>query len=267
MASRTKQKEMARERRLEEERARAQSRARARNIKLLGGIVVLAIAIVAFFIAITGGGGSGATGLQTGTDLAHTKASVSGLLTGIPQSGNVLGKPSAPVTLTYYGDLQCPVCRDFTLGVDDGGWPQLIANEVRSGKVKVVYRSLQTATQDPQTFDTQQVAALAAGKQSRFWDYVELFYHQQGQEDTGYVTEAYLRGLAQQISGLDMAKWQSARSDATLLAQVQSDEQSGTSAGVTGTPTLIFQGPKGQASPRSGIPTYSDLQKAIQQVS
>lgn len=267
MASRTKQKEMARERRIEQERARAQSKARARNIKMLGGIVVLAVAVVAIFIAISSGGGSSATGLQTGTELTNTKAAVSQLLTGIPQSGNVLGNPKAPVTVTYYGDLECPICRDFTLGVDNGGWPQLVANEVRSGKVKLVYRSFQTATQNPQTFDTQQVAALAAGQQSRFWDYAELFYHEQGQEDTGYVTEAYLRGLAQQIPGLDLTKWQSARNDSTLLAQVQSDEQSGTSAGVTGTPTLIVQGPKGQASPSSGIPTYSDLQKAIQQVS
>jgi len=267
MASRTKQKEMARERRLEQERARTQAQARARNIKLLGGIVILAIAVVAIFIIISSSGSSGSSGLQTGTELANTKQSVSKLLTGIPQSGNVLGNPKAPVTVTYYGDLECPVCRDFTLGLNNGGWPQLIANDVRSGKVKVVYRSFQTATQDPQTFDNQQVAALAAGKQDRYWDYVELFYHQQGQEDTGYATDAYLRGLAEQVPGLDISKWQSARSDPALLAQVQSDGQAGTSAGITGTPTLTFAGPKGQASTSSGIPSYSELQKAIQQVS
>jgi protein-disulfide isomerase len=267
MASRTKQKEMARARRLEQEAARAQSLARARNIKMLGGIVVLAIAVVAVFIAISSSGSSGGKGLQKGPALTQTQTAVAQLLSGIPQSANVLGNPSAPVTVDYYGDLECPVCREFTLGVAGGGWPQFVANDVRSGKAKVVYRAFQTATQDPVTFQTQQVAALAAGRQNLFWNYVELFYHEQGTEDTGYVTENYLTGLAQQVPGLSLSKWQTARKDATLLAQVQSDEQSGTTAGVSGTPTVIFQGPKGKATPSTGIPSYSDLQTALKQVS
>ncbi len=267
MASRTKQKEMARARRLEQEREHAQAQARARKIRMLGGIVVLAVAVVAVFVAISSGGSSGGSGLQTGPALVTTKSAVAQLLSGIPQSGNVLGNASAPVTVTYYGDLQCPICRDFTLGLNGGGWPQLVATDVRDGKVKVIYRAFETATQQPTTFETQQVAALAAGQQGRFWDYAELFYREQGQEDTGYVTENYLRGLAQQVPGLNLSKWQSARSDASLLAQVQSDEQSGTAAKVGGTPTLIFQGPKGTASPSTGLPSYSDLQQAIKQVS
>jgi len=81
--------------------------------------------------------------------------------------------------MTYYGDLECPICRDFTLS---GGFPQLVANDIRAGKVKVVYKAFETATPSPQTFQTQQVAALAAGKQNHFWDYAELFYREQGAE-------------------------------------------------------------------------------------
>ena len=101
--------------------------------------------------------------------------------------------------MTYYGDLECPICQDFTL---NGGFPQLVANEVSAGKVQVVYRAFQTATRDPNVFKTQQVAALAAGMQSKFWNYTELFYHEQGAEGSGYVTENYLSGLAEQIPGL-----------------------------------------------------------------
>jgi hypothetical protein len=35
---------------------------------------------------------------------------------------------------------------------------------VRPGKLKIEYRSLETATREPETFHTQQLAALAAGK-------------------------------------------------------------------------------------------------------
>ena len=46
----------------------------------------------------------------------QTVAEVSSLVGGIPQNGNVLGNPNAPVTLEYFGDLECPICKEFTLG-------------------------------------------------------------------------------------------------------------------------------------------------------
>jgi protein-disulfide isomerase len=262
MASRTKQKEEARARRLAEERARLERERRQRRMQMLGGVLLAAVAIIAVAIAISSSGGSKATGLQKGPQLAQTKAQVSQLLTGIPQTGATLGRPTAPVTLDYYGDLECPVCKDFTL---NGGWRQLVQTDVRAGRVKVVYRAFPTATNDPNTFKSQQVAALAAGKQDRFWNYMELFYHQQGAEGSGYVTQSYLDGIARQIPGLNVSQWQTARNDATLAAQVDSDGAAGQTAGVTGTPTLIAKGPKGSVpvSAATGVPSYGELQKAI----
>jgi protein-disulfide isomerase len=262
MASRTKQKEEARARRVAEEQARAERATRQRRLRMLGGTVVAAIAVVVIAVAISSGGGK--TGLKTGGAQKQTVASVSSLLTGIPQSGTTLGNPSAPVTMTYFGDLECPICQDFTL---NGGFPQLVQNDVRTGKVKVVYKGFETATRDPTVFQTQQVAAMAAGAQGKFWDYAELFYHEQGQEDSGYVTETYLDTLARQVPGLNFTAWQSARGNTSYASQVGAEEQSGNSQGITGTPTLIFTGPKGKAQPSSAVPSYSDLQKSIQQVS
>ncbi|MHB8657195.1 MAG: DsbA family protein [Solirubrobacteraceae bacterium] len=264
MASRTKQKEEARVRRLAEEQARAEHARRDRRLRMVGGVVLIAVAVVAIAIAISSGGSSTAAGLASGSRGKALSQQVQQLLAGIPQSGARLGDPNAKVTLVYYGDLQCPICQQFTV---QGGFPQLVANDVRSGKVQIVYRAFETATRDPSTFQTQQVAALAAGKQSHFWDFIELFYRQQGAEGTGYVTDAYLTGLAQEIPGLNLTRWRTDRSGSSLVSQVQSDGQSGTAAGVQGTPTLIFKGPKGKVSPNSGVPSYGDLQQAIKQVS
>jgi protein-disulfide isomerase len=264
MASRKEQKEQARAQRLAEEQARQQRDRRQRRVRMLGGTIIAAVAVVAVAIAISSGGGSGANGLQTGTKSTKLVSQVTGLLTGIPPSGATLGNPKAPVTMTYYGDLECPVCEQFTVS---GGFPELVAKDIRSGKVKVVYRAFQTATQSPQTFATQQVAALAAGKQNHFWDYTELFYHEQGAEGSGYVTDSYLSGLARQVPGLNISSWSSARNDQALSGQIVSDSQAGRSAGVQGTPTLLFQGPKGQTTAPTGVPSYSDLQSAIKQVS
>jgi protein-disulfide isomerase len=263
MASRTKQKEEARARRLAEEQARAARARRQRRLQMTIGVVVAAVAVIAVAIAISSSG-SGGNGIQKGTKLTQTQSAVSKLLSGIPQSGTVLGKPSAPVTMIYYGDLQCPICRDFTLS---GGFPQLVANDVKAGKVKVQYRAFQTATKDPTVFQTQQVAAVAAGKQNHLWDFNELFYRQQGQEGTNYVTEAFLNSLARQIPGLNLTTWRAARNDPTLATQIHSEEQTGTSAGVTGTPTLIFEGPKGKATASQGVPDYNSLEKSIKSVS
>jgi protein-disulfide isomerase len=264
MASRTKQKEEARARRLEQERARAEHARRQRRLRIVGGVMLLAVVVVAIAIVVSsrGGGSNTATGLQTGAAATQTVNQVNAMLSGIPQSGAVLGNPKAPVTVDYYGDLECPICRDFTLSA---GWPQLVANEVRQGKAKVVYRAFQTATPDATTFQTQQVAALAAGKQQKFWNFMELFYHQQGAEDSGYVTEDYLTGLAKQ-AGVNVNTWQTDRKDPTLAAQVQSDAQAGQTAGVSGTPTLILTGPTGKTTALTSLPSYSDIQNAIKQV-
>lgn len=263
MASRTKQKEEARARRLAEERARAERARRERRLRMVGGTVVLALAIVAVLIAVSSGSGKKETGLQTGKAKATTVAAVESLFQGIQQSGTTLGNPNAPVTMTYFGDLECPTCQAFTLS---GGFPQLVSNDVRQGKVKIVYKSFETATRDPNVFKTQQVAALAAGEQQKFWNYADLFYREQGAEDSGYVNEAFLQGLAKQVPGLNLVKWQSDRNNPALANQVAADVAAGNKIGVSGTPTLVFSGPKGQAVASQAVPSYSDLQTVIQKV-
>jgi protein-disulfide isomerase len=266
MASRTKQKEEARARRLAEERARMERERQQRRLRMVVGVVVAAVAVVVVAIAISSNKGGGGSGLQTGTKANATESQVETLLAGIHQNGNTLGNPNAKVTVTEFGDLECPICKDFALGAEN----TLIAKDVRSGKVKLVYRSLETATgngPDPSVFPTQQAAALAAGQQGREWDYIELFYHEQGPEDTGYVTDTYLDGLAQQISGLNFAKWNSDRSSSSLTSQVTADEQAAASKGFNSTPTLVVTGPKGQAQPIVGDTDYGTLESAIQSVS
>ncbi len=262
MASRKEQKEQARARRLAEEQARTERARRGRRLRMMGGVVLVAVALIAVLIAVSSGGASSPSGLAKGKSATATVAGVEQLLNGIPQSGTRLGSPTAPVTMTYYGDLECPICRDFEL---TGGFSQLVSTDVKQGKVQIVYKAFKTATTDLTVFQTQQVAALAAGQQGRFWDFSGLFYHEQGQEGTGYVTEPYLQGLAKQVPGLSLVKWESDRNSQALATQVQSEYQTGRSIGVGGTPTLVFKGPKGQTAIASAA-SYSQLQQAIKQV-
>ena len=265
MASRKEQKEAARQQRLAEERARAERTRRDRRLRMLAGTLVGAIVVVVAAIAISSGGGSAKVIKPTSTAAKQAQSKVNTLLAGIPQSGNTLGSPSAKVTVTEYGDLVCPVCKTFALGAQN----QLIANEVRQGKVKIVYKALETASQQANNsmFVPSQTAALAAGNQKKAWNYIELFYHEQGDETSSYVTDSYLSGLAAQIPGLNVSQWGSERQSSTLSAKVTADEQAAAAAGYNSTPTVLVSGPKSQAQPIVGSATYAQLQSAINSVS
>ena len=84
------------------------------------------------------------------------------------------------------------------------------------------------------------MAALAAGKQQKAWYYIELFYHEQGEENSGYVTEKYLQKLASEVPGLNLAKWASDRSDGQLANAVTTDAQAASNQGFTGTPSFLL---------------------------
>ena len=264
MASRTRQKEEARQRRLAEEQAQAEKARRTRRLQMLAGVVLAAVAVVAVAIAISSSGSS--TPKATPAAFKSAASKVGSQLSGIPQSGVTLGSPSAKVTVTEYGDLQCPICRDFAQGAE----AQLISGEVKAGKAKIVYKSLETATgnsPNPNIFGTQQAAAYAAGGQAKAWNYILTFYDSQGQEGTAYVNSNFLNGIAQSIPGLNYSTWKTASTNPTYTQQVQSDQQQAAGHGYNSTPTVVVSGPKGQAQPIVGKTDYGTLQSAIKSVS
>jgi protein-disulfide isomerase len=233
--TRKQRREQARTQRRELERAEAASAVRRTRLTQLGIVITIVVVVIVGILVATGGGSKHGIA-KKGSETEKVVGEVTALVGGVPQSGNAIGDPKAPVTLQYFGDLECPICREFTLGA----LPSLIQNYVRMGKLKIEYRSMQTATREPETFNAQQVAALAAGKQNKMWYFVELFYHEQGEENTAYVTETYLQALAQQVPGLNLAQWKAARNDSALASSLTSDAQAANNAGFTGTPSFLI---------------------------
>jgi protein-disulfide isomerase len=281
MASRTKQKEEARARRLAEERARAESAQRAQRLRTLGGVVISAIVVVVVIVVISSSNSNSPAPTKPHSAAATAAVTaVSKLLTGIPQAGQTLGSPTAPVTITEYADLECPVCDAFALPTNhntsdgspgSGYLDQLINQYVRPGKAKIVFRSLETATgngPNSSMWAPQQSAAMAAGLQGKAWYYIELFYYEQQSETNSYVNDSFLKGIAEQIPGLNFSKWNSDRQSQTLASQVAADGQAAANRGFSYTPTIVVQGPKGQATPIQSLPTsYGQVTSEIKQVS
>jgi protein-disulfide isomerase len=260
--TRKQRREQARAHRKEmEEAAAAQTVRRTRLIQLGTVIGIVVVIIIAIVIATSGGKKSAP---KTASEVNATVSEVKSLVGGIPQEGNVLGSSTAPVTLHYFGDLECPVCKEFTLGA----LQSLIRNYVRPGKLRIEYKSMETATREPEVFKIQQTAALAAGKQDKAWYFIELFYHEQGEEDSGYVTESYLQGLAQQVPGLSLPAWTAARSDPELASSIATDQQAANNAGFRGTPSFLI-GKTGGATQKLEYASLTDpasFDAAIEQV-
>lgn len=170
--------------------------------RALAAVVAAAILIVAAVILIFGAearvdtdrggreGGPAATAGPGPAGVAETEA----LLKGIPQEGMSLGSKSAPVTLLEYVDLQCPFCKQHQLDVQ----PTLIKELVRTGQAQIAFVPLAFLGSDS-------VAArnvfLRMAQTNKAWAFANLFFWNQGQENTGYVTDAFLRGLVGAIPG------------------------------------------------------------------
>lgn len=203
MSSRKEQREAARAARLEHEAQAAAQAARRRRLTILGGVVAVAAIAVGIVIAVSSGGGSGhkARKLPTGSAPAGA-AEVTTRFQGIPQHNLTLGEPSSPVTLEEYADLKCPVCAEVATSV----LPSLVDTYARTGKVKMVFRAQTFVGQPPGNSIPAARFALAAGLQNKLWQFVDLFYLNQGDESEGYVTDAFLRQIGSGVQGLDVEK-------------------------------------------------------------
>jgi protein-disulfide isomerase len=254
--TRKQRREQARSERKALEQAQAARAARRTRLTQLG-IVVAIVVVVIVGIAIATGGSGKKKIVAAGTQESNaTVKEIKTLIGGIPQSGNTLGAPNAPVTLKYFGDLECPICKEFTLNV----LPTLIPKYVRTGKLKVEYHSLETATREPEIFKTQQEAAYAAGKQNLAWYFIETFYHEQlpeEQEDAGGVTESYIQNIASQVPGLNLTDWTAARSEPTYANEVAADAQAASNEGFSGTPSFQL-GKTGATLPKFEPGTYTE---------
>jgi protein-disulfide isomerase len=250
--------------RLREQRQAAESQgaatehARKRRMQFLiiGGFAAVAV-IVALIVISQSGGNDNPSPPANVTGVAQVNSE----LDGIPQSGQVLGDSGASVTVTEYGDPQCSSCKFFSQNVA----PNLISGEVKSGDVKYEFQPFLIIGPDSKP---AMKAALAAGAQNRMFQFLQLFYINQGGENSGYVTDSFLTNIAKGAGVGDIDKWNQDRNDPKWDTTIQQGSAQADSFGFSGTPSIVVKGPKGQKAIGGGtIPTLQEIQAAIQQVS
>jgi protein-disulfide isomerase len=258
LASRKEQREQARAEREAREAAERQKAQRNRRMLQLGGALVAAVVIVVIAVVISSGGSSKKGGSAKG---APTQADeVTQLLQGIPQSNLALGNPKAPVTLIEFADLKCPFCQDYTLKFQ----PDIVKRYVRTGKVRMQWRNLAFVGNDPADTQAAALATLAAGRQNKLWNFADVFYRNQGDESTTYVSDAFVRKIASGVPGLDVNKLLKDRTNPDVQQELAVAQQEASTMGADSTPTFFIK--KGTAAPVK-VSSYqqlaSELDKAL----
>jgi protein-disulfide isomerase len=240
-----KDREKRRDERLRAEAGAGDRERRQRMIKLASATAFVALAVLLVLIVVSQLNTDGGD-----TNLEHI-AEVQAELRGIPQQGLVLGDPKAKVEVVEFGDLQCPVCKTFAEEI----LPPAIENQVRDGLAKVSFRNFPIISSQSWPAGA---AALAAGAQGKGWQFVELFYRNQGIEGTGYADDEFLTAIARGAGVEDIARWNQERNSPRLTKEVERSGGEAERLGVTGTPSLVIKGPSTKGGELVSAPANSD---------
>lgn len=205
------------------------------RLLLLAGAAAAAAVVVVIVIVVAGSGdgSSPATTTTSATTTGSRAPEAVSTFAGVPQSGDTLGKATAPVTLTVFEDPQCPFCRQWNIDT----LPTVVERYVRTGRIKIVYRGVVVIGANSLV---GLAAEYAAAEQNKLWQMTEALYERQGDENSGWITLAVVREAAREI-GLSPAKIVSAMKSSSVTAAIRKSVNEAQALGINGTPTFAIQ--------------------------
>jgi len=213
-------------------------------LAIAAAVVVLAGLGIGLAVAFSGGNASGSGALQ-GVTVGDASSAVAlpgapeanNLFKGIPQNGLVLGRPSAPVEMEMFIDVQCPVCQNYEVNY----LPTIVKKYIRTGKVQLHLEPW--AFIGPQS-DTGRLGLIAASFQNKGYEYAKVLYDNQQQENSGWLSDAMMTKIAASVTGLKLSTWQAAKNGSRVKEIASAVDKLAKKGKVTGTPT-VWVGPAG----------------------
>jgi protein-disulfide isomerase len=212
--------------------------AMSRTLQLVVVTALAAVVVVGAIVLSSNGGDEPAAPARPGVSPAEE---VQELYAGIPQKGIRLGDPDAPLTVVEIADLQCPFCAQYSVQA----LPTIVRDYVRTGKVNYELRIRSFLGRD--SVRAAGAASAAAG-QNRMYQFADLFYRNQGPENSDYADADFMREIAGQVEGLDVDAVVAAADDPVDQPGVRGAEQFARDIGSTGTPDFYVR-KDGQLTP------------------
>jgi protein-disulfide isomerase len=209
-----------------------------------GGIAV--VVVIAIVLAVVLGGGSKSstpkglpgTGTCTWTGALDGACDANNLFKGIPQQGLVLGRPSAPVEMEMFIDVQCPICQRYEVE----SLPTIVNKYIKTGKVQLHMQPWAFIGGAGSQSFSGRLGLIAATFQNKGFEYAKVLYDNQGAEDTGWLTSDEMALIASSVNGLNIAKWSQAVNGSSAKTIASTVDKLATQKSVSGTPT-VFIGP------------------------
>jgi protein-disulfide isomerase len=143
-------------------------------------------------------------------------------------SDHTVGPAHARVSVTEYGDFECPNCKQAAPAV------KLLLNRF-AGCIRFVYRHFPLEEVHPHALQAAE-AAEGSGAQGKFWPMHDLLFDSQP-----HLKLHQLLGYAERLQ-LDMARYAAEMDDHVYLQRVREHVQSGSESGVRSTPTFFVNG-------------------------
>lgn len=150
------------------------------------------------------------------------------------QPPNMLGSPTAAVTVEEFADFQCPSCASTHPALKE-------IQQIYGSRIKFVFRNFPLQMHD-KAYDAA-VATEAAGIQGsdKFWAMHNQLYSNQKSWIASTDFRPVLLDYAQKI-GLDAAKFQTDMAGLQTKNRVNQDMERGRALGVSSTPTVYING-------------------------
>jgi protein-disulfide isomerase len=166
-----------------------------------------------------------------------------------PADSPVKGNKNAKIVIHEFSDFECPFCSRVNPTMKQ------VLDE-HGDDVKIVWRHMPLPFHKNAPIASE--ASIEIQKQKgdvAFWQYHDKLFA--GQKEPGLDRPA-LEKYAEEIGGIDMAKFKKALDDHTHQARVEADSEAGKKAGISGTPGFVINGYF-----ISGAQPYGAFKKAI----
>lgn len=172
-----------------------------------------------------------------------------------------IGSKDSKVIFYEFSDFQCPFCRRFFTD----SLSQLEKEYVNTGKVLFVYKDFPLTQIHPGALPAA-VYSECANKQGKWKEFHDAVFNEQNKQGGGTVQfgQAELDQWAK-MAGLDMNDLARCVQDPSVVAEVQNDQNTGVSLGVSGTPSFFIGSPDKGFVNIVGAQPYAVLKQAIDQ--
>ncbi len=154
---------------------------------------------------------------------------------GEDASNSAVTAAKQSITMVEYGDIQCPACKVY----------HPLVKEVLAtfpDQVKLIFKNFPLTSAHPNAMAAA-IAAEAAGRQGKYFEFVDVAYENQDQwaplPNPQEKFEGYVKDL-----GLDVEKFKKDQKDPAIQKLINDERDEGIKNGVTGTPSFFINGKK-----------------------